>query len=112
MTSINLIPFVIILIVAMTISCFGGVTIGGVLFMKYLNSNKSKMIIDEISDNELILQSILMEKQNLNDQLETLLDVKIDQNLIDKLILLLQEENVDENKDYDDSNVSDEIVLN
>ena len=67
--------------------------------------------MDEIADNEQILQSVVVEKQYLNNQLETLLNVKIDENLIDKLILLLQEENETIEKDYNDSNVSEDVVL-
>ena len=79
--------------------------------MKHLNSKRAQNLMDEIADNEQILQSVVVEKQKLNDQLETLLNVKIDENLIDKLILLLQEENETIEKDYDDSNVSEEVVL-
>ena len=67
--------------------------------------------MDENADNEQILQSVVVEKQYLNNQLETLLNVKIDENLIDKLILLLQEENETIEKDYNDSNVSEDVVL-
>ena len=95
----------------MLISCFCGVTIGGVLFMKHLNSKRAQNLMEEIADNEQILQSVVVEKQYLSNQLETLLNVKIDENLIDKLVLLLQEENETIEKDYDDSNVSEDVVL-
>lgn len=79
--------------------------------MKHLNSKRAQNLMYEIADNEQILQSVVVEKQYLNNQLETLLNVKIDENLIDKLILLLQEENETIEKDYDDSNVSEDVVL-
>lgn len=79
--------------------------------MKHLNSKRAQNLMDEITDNEQILQSVVVEKQYLNNQLETLLNVKIDENLIDKLILLLQEENETIEKDYNDSNVSEDVVL-
>ena len=79
--------------------------------MKHLNSKRAQNLMDEIADNEQILQSVVVEKQYLNNQLETLLNVKIDENLIDKLILLLQEENETIEKDYNDSNVSEDVVL-
>lgn len=79
--------------------------------MKHLNSKRAQNLMEEIADNEQILQSVVVEKQYLNNQLETLLNVKIDENLIDKLVLLLQEENETIEKDYDDSNVSEDVVL-
>lgn len=79
--------------------------------MKHLNSKRAQNLMEEIADNEQILQSVVVEKQYLNNQLETLLNVKIDENLIDKLILLLQEENETIEKDYNDSNVSEDVVL-
>lgn len=79
--------------------------------MKHLNSKRAQNLMDEIADNEQILQSVVVEKQYLSNQLETLLNVKIDENLIDKLVLLLQEENETIKKDYDDSNVSEDVVL-
>lgn len=79
--------------------------------MKHINSKRAQNLMDEIADNEQILQSVVVEKQYLSNQLETLLNVKIDENLIDKLVLLLQEENETIKKDYDDSNVSEDVVL-
>lgn len=79
--------------------------------MKHLNSKRAQNLMDEIADNEQILQSVVVEKQYLSNQLETLLNVKIDENLIGKLVLLLQEENETIKKDYDDSNVSEDVVL-
>lgn len=79
--------------------------------MKHLNSKRAQNLMDEIADNEQILQSVVVEKQYLSNQLETLLNVKIDENLIDKLVLLLQEENETIKKDYNDSNVSEDVVL-
>lgn len=79
--------------------------------MKHLNSKRAQNLMDEIADNEQILQSVVVEKQYLSNQLETLLNVKIDENLIDKLVLLLQEENETIKKDYDDSNGSEDVVL-
>ena len=79
--------------------------------MKHLNSKRAQNLMEEIADNEQILQSVVVEKQYLSNQFETLLNVKIDENLIDKLVLLLQEENETIEKDYDDSNVSEDVVL-
>lgn len=79
--------------------------------MKHLNSKRAQNLMDEIADNEQILQSVVVEKQYLSNQLETLLNVKIDENLIDKLVLLLQEENETIKKDYNDSNVFEDVVL-
>lgn len=79
--------------------------------MKHLNSKRAQNLMEEITDNEQILQSVVVEKQYLSNQLETLLNVKIDENLIDKLVLLLQEENETIEKDYNDSNVSEDVVL-
>lgn len=89
--TLNLITFVIVVLVVISIGCFGGVTIGGVLFMKHLNSQKSKIVINEINDNEEILQSIMEEKRILINQLDTLLHIRIDDELLDQLIELRNE---------------------
>lgn len=59
--------------------------------MKHLNSQKSKIVINEINDNEEILQSIMEEKRILINQLDTLLHIRIDDELLDQLIELRNE---------------------